>query len=60
VVHVPTVADEDRRRLSRERERLLKESTSHISRIKGLLMLHGIRAFVPTGRTWRRLFGLCR
>jgi transposase len=54
VVHVPTVADEDRRRLSRERERLLKESTSHISRIKGLLMLHGIRAFVPTGRAWRR------
>src|SRR5512144_193895 len=54
VVHVPTVADEDRRRLSRERERLLKESTSHISRIKGLLMLHGIRAFVPTGRAWKR------
>lgn len=43
VVRVPTIAEEDQRRLSRERERLLKERGSHSARIKSLLVAHGIR-----------------
>ena len=43
VVRVPSIAQEDERRLSRERERLLHERNSHIARIKGLLILHGVR-----------------
>jgi len=52
VVHVPSVEDEDRRRLSRERRRLIAERVAHVNRIKGLLMLHGVRDFVPTRRNW--------
>lgn len=47
MVHVPTVADEDRRRHTRERERLLKERTAHTNRIKGLLFGQGIRDVMP-------------
>ena len=43
VVHVPSVEDEDRRRLYRERERLISEQGQHTNRIKSLLVLHGIR-----------------
>ena len=43
VVRVPTVAEEDDRRLHRERERLLKERGSHSARIKSLLVAHGLR-----------------
>ena len=43
VVRVPTVAEEDQRRLHRERERLLKERGSHSARIKSLLVAHGVR-----------------
>jgi transposase len=42
VVQVPSIAQEDERRLSRERERLLHERNSHIARIKG-----------PAGIAWR-------
>jgi len=47
MVHVPTVEDEDRKRRTRERERLLKERTSHSNRIKGLLHGQGIRDAQP-------------
>jgi len=47
VVHVPTVEDEDRKRRTRERERLLKERTAHTNRIKGLLHGQGIRNAMP-------------
>jgi transposase len=47
VVHVPSVEDEDRRRRSRARERLLKERTAHTNRIKGLLHGQGIRDALP-------------
>src|ERR1700704_1180833 len=47
VVHVPSVEDEDRRRRSRARERLLKERTAHTNRIKGLLHGQGIRDAFP-------------
>ena len=46
VVRVPTQAQEDERRLNRERDRLLKERGAHVSRIKALLVLYGIRATV--------------
>jgi transposase len=47
VVHVPSVEDEDRKRRTRERERLLKERTAHTNRIKGLLHGQGIRNGMP-------------
>lgn len=47
VVHVPTVEDEDRKRRTRERQRLLKERTAHTNRIKGLLHAQGIRNAMP-------------
>jgi transposase len=46
-VRVPSVEDEDRRRQTRERERLITERTAHINRIKGLLMAQGVRDFMP-------------
>jgi transposase len=47
MVHVPTVEDEDRKRRTRERERLLKERTAHSNRIKGLLHGQGVRDAMP-------------
>jgi transposase len=47
VVHVPSAEDEDRKRRSRARERLLKERTAHTNRIKGLLHGQGIRDAFP-------------
>lgn len=43
VVRVPTVEQEDARRVHRELERLTKERTGHLSRIRALLALHGVR-----------------
>jgi transposase len=43
VVRVPTLAEEDQRRLNRERQRLLKERGGHSARIKSLLVAQGIR-----------------
>lgn len=47
VVRVPTAEDEDRKRRTRERERLIKERTAHTNRIKGLLHAQGIRDAMP-------------
>ena len=47
MLHVPTVEDEDRKRRTRERERLLKERTAHTNRIKALLFGQGIRDVMP-------------
>ena len=41
-VRVPSVEEEDRKRLLRERRRLVKERTSLTNAIKGLLKLHGV------------------
>jgi len=46
VVNVPSAEEEDQRRLHRERERLIKERTSHSNRISSLLILHGIKVEV--------------
>src|SRR3712207_996754 len=53
VVHVPSPEQEDARRRSRERARLVVERGQHTSRIKGLLMTQGIRDFEPTRSDWR-------
>lgn len=42
VARVPTVAEEDARRMHRERERLTKERTAHTARVKSLLALVGL------------------
>jgi transposase len=47
MVRVPTVEDEDRKRRTRERERLVTERTMHTNRIKGLLQGQGIRHVMP-------------
>jgi transposase len=40
---IPSVEEEDLRRSHRERDRLVREQTAHINRIKGLLFGQGIR-----------------
>lgn len=60
MVRVPSAEQEDRRRCSRERERLVKERVQHIGRIKGLLMTQGIRDFQPTRRDWADQLGRLR
>ncbi|TIM46918.1 MAG: transposase, partial [Mesorhizobium sp.] len=45
MVRVPTVEDEDRRRLSRERKVLVQERTMHLNRIAGLLFSVGVRDY---------------
>jgi transposase len=47
MVHVPSVEEEDRKRRTRERDRLLKERTAHTNRIKGLLHGQGVRDVMP-------------
>jgi transposase len=47
MVRPPSPEDEDRRRLTREREALLKERIQHTNRIKGLLAGQGITGFEP-------------
>jgi transposase len=50
IVHVPNPEEEDDKRPSRERERLLKERTAHTNRIKALLHAQGIRDVKPLAR----------
>src|SRR4249920_2100968 len=47
VVQVPGVAEEDARRLHRERDRLICERVQHVNRIKGLCALQGIYDYHP-------------
>ena len=50
VVRVPSVAEEDARRLHRERHRLIGERVRHVNRIKGLCALQGIYDYEPLRR----------
>ncbi len=43
MVIIPSIEEEDLRRSHRERDRLVRERTAHINRIKGLLFAQGIR-----------------
>jgi transposase len=56
----PTVAQEDDRRLSRERERLRKERDQHVIRIKSPLALHGITGYEPIRRDRRARLEMLR
>jgi transposase len=47
VVRVPSVVEEDARRLHRERDRLVSERVQHVNRIKGLCALQGIYDYHP-------------
>jgi transposase len=47
VVRVPSVEQEDARRLHRERHRLIQERAAHVNRIKGLCATQGIYDYEP-------------
>jgi len=51
MVVIPSVEEEDLRRSHRERDRLVRERTAHINRIKGLLFGQGIRGINVKSRT---------
>jgi transposase len=52
IVRVPSIAQEDVRRDTRERDRLIEEQTAHTNRIKGLLRLLGMAVGNPRRRDW--------
>ncbi|WP_148635928.1 IS110 family transposase [Bradyrhizobium paxllaeri] len=52
IVRVPAAEQEDARRGSRERDRLIKEQTAHTNRIKALLRLLGMTVGNPRRRDW--------
>jgi transposase len=60
IVRVPSVEEEDARRSHRERQRLVRERTAHINRIKGLLFAQGIRGVEPSLRRTRIDFSALR
>ena len=53
MVQAPTPQEEDRRRISREREVLTAERVQHVNRIKGLLFAQGIGDYEPLHRNRR-------
>src|SRR5215217_6664946 len=53
MVKAPTPHEEDRRRISRERETLMAERVQHVNRIKGLLFAQGIGDYEPLHRNRR-------
>src|SRR5579872_5407762 len=53
MVRIPSVEEEDRRRIGRERKVLINERTRHINRIKGLLFTQGITDYEPMRRDRR-------
>jgi transposase len=60
VVRVPSVEDEDLRRLTRERGRLLRERVAHTNRVKGLLFCQGVRDLEPLGARFLDQLGEAR
>jgi transposase len=52
IVRVPSMEQEDARRVSRERDRLVTEQTAHTNRIKALLRLLGVAVGNPRRRDW--------
>jgi transposase len=47
VLRIPSVTEEDAKRQTRERGRLVTARTGHVNRIKGLLIMQGIRHLDP-------------
>jgi len=61
MVRPPSPAEEDERRLTRERGTLVTERVRHVNRIKGLLATQGVFDFEPIHKNRRqRLEDLCR
>ena len=59
-VRIPGVEEEDRRRLLRERRRLVKQRTMLANSVKGLLMLHGVFDLDPRKKDFaQRLNAAC-
>ena len=56
-VRVPSIEEEDAKRLLRRRERLVRDRTRLTNRIKGLLLVHGIKGEKPLKRGFRELVG---
>ena len=54
-MRIPTVEEEDAKRIERERKNLVEERTRTVWRIKGLLALHGI--WLSSGRIGKGLLG---
>jgi transposase len=52
IVRPPSLDQEDARRETRERDRLVKEQVGHTNRIKALLRLHGMAVGNPRRRDW--------
>jgi len=52
IAQAPSAEQEDARRASRERDRLVKEQTAHTTRIKALLRLLGMAVKNPRRRDW--------
>jgi transposase len=53
VLREPSEQDEDARRVHRELQRLTHERTSHLNRIRALLVLHNVRPdVIIAGRDW--------
>ena len=59
-MQVPSVEEEDRKRLLRERRRLVKEQTSLTNSIKGLLKLHGVFDLQPRAKGFEAKFAEVR
>ena len=59
-VRVPSVEEEDRRRLLRERRRLVKQRTMLANSVKGLLMLHGVFDLDPRKRDFAQRLDAAR
>jgi transposase len=55
MVVVPTPAEEDARRLHRERQRLMTERQGHVNRIKSLAALHGAKLQPTRADRWAQL-----
>jgi transposase len=54
MVRAPSIADEDLRRLCRERDTLIAERIRHVNRIKGLLFSQGVSGYKPMRRDRRQ------
>ena len=53
MVVAPSAAEEDRRRLCRERRTLIAERIEHVNRIKGVLFAQGVSNYAPLRRDRR-------
>src|SRR4029077_14459452 len=54
MVRPPSPADEDERRLTRERGTLVTERTRHVNRLKGLVGAQGVFGFEPLRKSRRK------